>query len=101
MNSGTLDGGREPREGGWSQWQWPLEPERLPRLFGRKESEGNFGGVTFLAPEARPERGINNRFDSLRVRLRSQVLPIVLTRRRKLAGKMCLDRSGDCSSGGV
>src|SRR5262249_34197986 len=50
VDSGALDGGREPRKGDRGEREQPLEHQRLPRLLRRKESKRNFGKVAFLAP---------------------------------------------------
>src|SRR5262249_44558246 len=54
VDSGALDGGREPRKGDGGEREQPLERQRLPRLLRRKEGKRNLRKVAFLTPSACP-----------------------------------------------
>src|SRR5262249_48385790 len=50
VDSGTLDGGREPRKGDGGERETPIACQRLLRLLRREDSKRNFGKVAFLTP---------------------------------------------------
>src|SRR5262249_61591564 len=87
MDSGAFDGGREPRKGNGGERERPLERQRLPCLLGRKEGKRNLGKVAFLAPEACPEGGVDDRLDCQSVWLWGYVLLSLLARSRYMAGE--------------
>jgi hypothetical protein len=92
MDSGALDGGREPRKGNWGERERPLERQRLPCLLRRKEGKRNLGKVAFLAPEACPEGGVDDRLDCQSVWLWRYVLLSLLARSSYMAGEALLHR---------
>ena len=59
--AGALHRRRQPRQGRGREGEGLLEGERLPGAAGRQEGERNLRRVAFLAPEARPEGGVDDR----------------------------------------
>jgi hypothetical protein len=97
MNSRPLNCGAEFRKNVWRQWQRPLEDEREAGLRWRHESERDLRRVTFLAAEAGPEGGVDDRFNRLCIWFRRQVLLTPLPRCREMSSEVRLDARGYCA----
>jgi hypothetical protein len=80
MDARLFDGRREPREPVGRECQVRLEGQRSHRSRRRKKGERDRGRVAFLAAKAGPERGADDRFDRVEVRLRRKVRLAALAR---------------------
>ena len=78
-----------------------LERERASGLRRRKKRERDFRRVAFLAPEARPERRLDNRLYYRRIGLSGQVTPAPCALGRRMIGKVQRDLRSHRASGGI
>ncbi len=97
MNSWTLHGGCKLCKNLWGKRERPFKLQRPPRLLRRKKGERDRWDVAFDAPKARPERGIDDSFDILGLRLGRQIGLVVLPLGGKMARKMWLYLQRHCS----
>jgi hypothetical protein len=101
VDARPLDGGREPRERSREQPEPTLEAQRPAHVVGGDKGQRDRRRVVFLAPQTRPEGGVEHRFDRARVRRRREVAVAPLARRGEVTGEVRLDASCDCARGGI
>ena len=68
VDAGPLHRRGKLRERGRLERQQLLEAERLARLVGRQQGQRDLRCQTLLAPQARPERGVDDGFNRPGVR---------------------------------
>ena len=100
MDARLLDGGRQPRQRVGRERKARLECQRPDRPVGRKKGERDRRRVAFFAAQAGPERGVDDRFDRLEVRLRRQIRFAALARHHGLMREVCPDAAGAARAGG-
>lgn len=67
MDARAFHSGSDPRQYGRLNWEGSLEHQGVRSLLGGSECQGNFRGIPFFPPEARPKRSVDNSFNDFSV----------------------------------
>ena len=91
MDAGPFDGRREPCQWTRIERQPVREGQRAGHVARRDERQRDAWRVAFFAPQARPEAGIDDRFDRGSVWLRRDRAGAMRARCLAMAREICLD----------